>query len=301
MVIAGLEQRLLKISIVTTAAVAVIGVFFGLYAGSESIVFDGLFDAVDASMSLLSLLVSKLLASEVSRRFQQGYWHMEPMVLALNGSVLVFLCIYAFINSVKSFLAGGNVLEFDSAALYSLVISVFAFAMYFYEKVSNRTVKSELVKLDIQSWLMSGAISASLLSAFIVGLVIEGSEYAWMARYIDPLVLAILSICLVPIPLLTVVNAVKQILMITPTALDAEISEVLSRMGARYRFERFTHYVTQVGRGFFVEIHIVLPIEMNEWRVSDLDQLRRVISDEIGREGPDRWLSIGFTRDARWL
>ena len=301
MVIAGLEQRILKVSIVTTIVVALIGVFFGLYAGSVSIVFDGMFDAVDASMSLLSLLVSKLLVAEVSRRFQQGYWHMEPMVLALNGSVLILLCIYAFINSINSFLVGGTVLEFDSAIFYSLVIAATAFGMYFYERWVNRAVKSELINLDVQSWLMSGAISCSLLVAFVIGYLLQESEYAWVTPYIDPLILTLLSLCLIPIPTMTVIKAFKQILMITPSALDHEISELMSQMAARYRFERFTHYVTQVGRGFFVEIHIVLPVEMNEWRVSDLDQLRDRISAEIGREGPDRWLSIGFTRDARWL
>jgi len=123
--------------------------------------------------------------------------------------------------------------------------------------------------------LMSGAISSSLLFAFVLGYLLQDIEYEWVTPYIDPLLLALLAVCLVPITALTVISAFKQILMITQSALDREISALLSRMSARYRFERFTQYVAQVGLGFFVEIHILLPIEMEEWRVSDLDQLRK--------------------------
>jgi len=35
------------------------------------------------------------------------------MVLAFNGRVLMFLCLYAFINAVGGFLAGGHEPELD--------------------------------------------------------------------------------------------------------------------------------------------------------------------------------------------
>ena len=48
---AAAEQRLLKLSIAVTIAVAAFGVVFGLLSGSMSIVFDGVFAAIDAAMS----------------------------------------------------------------------------------------------------------------------------------------------------------------------------------------------------------------------------------------------------------
>ena len=47
----------------------------------------------------LSLGVSRLLMSEGNRRFQYGYWHIEPIVVAFNGTVLMLLCLYAFLNA----------------------------------------------------------------------------------------------------------------------------------------------------------------------------------------------------------
>ncbi len=79
---AAAEQRILKLSIAVTVFVALFGVLFGLLSGSLSIVFDGMFAAIDAAMSGLALFVARLVGREGdNRRFQFGYWHIEPMVL----------------------------------------------------------------------------------------------------------------------------------------------------------------------------------------------------------------------------
>lgn len=74
-----LEQRVLKNSIYFTFIVAGVGGVFGLLCGSMSIVFDGMFSAVDAGMCSLSLLVSRLISQPLSRRFQYGFLHVEPL------------------------------------------------------------------------------------------------------------------------------------------------------------------------------------------------------------------------------
>ncbi len=298
---AGIEQRLLKISILATALIACTGIGFGLYAGSRSIVFDGLFNAIDSGMAVLSLMVSRLLVKQPSRRFQQGYWHFEPLVLALNASVLVILCVYALIDSLSGLMQGGHELAFDSAILYSLLTLVCSSLMFAYERRLNRRLQSELIQLDIQSWLISTVITAALLLAFTAGHLLQGSAYEAITPYIDPSILAVLTLALIPGPAGTVIKAVKQILRITPGELDHEITGLMARLSTRYGFECFSHSVTQVGRGFFVEIQIVLPEAMNRWQVSELDGVRAEIAAAIGREGPNRWLAIGFTRDRRWL
>src|SRR5580700_7884069 len=122
---AGAEQRILRLSIGVTVIVSLFGVVFGLLSGSLSIVFDGVFAAIDAAMSGLALFVSRLVSRESdNRRFQFGYWHIEPMVLAFNGGTLMLLCFYAFLNAVDSLLAGGRQLDFDWAIAYAVTVCV---------------------------------------------------------------------------------------------------------------------------------------------------------------------------------
>lgn len=83
------ESGVLRTSIAVTLVIAGLGIGFGLISGSFSIMFDGIYAMVDASMSLLSLLVvnlitsfaaSKGLSRKLRERFSVGFWHLEPMV-----------------------------------------------------------------------------------------------------------------------------------------------------------------------------------------------------------------------------
>ena len=65
---AAAEQGFLKLSIAVTVAVASAGVVFGLLSGSMSIVFDGVFSAIDAAMSGLALFVSRLVSRVADNR-----------------------------------------------------------------------------------------------------------------------------------------------------------------------------------------------------------------------------------------
>src|SRR3981189_3492270 len=106
------EQRMLRLSIGVTVVVSLFGVVFGLLSGSLSIVFDGVFAPLDAPMSGLALFVSRLVSREGdNRRFQFGYWHIEPMVLAFNGGTLMLLCFYAFLNAADRILGGRRPLD----------------------------------------------------------------------------------------------------------------------------------------------------------------------------------------------
>lgn len=296
-----LEQRLLKVSILITALMAASGIGFGLYCRSQSIVFDGLFNAIDSSMAFLSLLVARLLAKGVGRRFQTGYWHIEPLVLTLNGSVLLMLCVYAFANAISALMHGGHELVFDGAIAYSAITAVICALMHRYTLRGNRRVNSELISLDVESWWMSFSITASLLVAFLIGYALQGSAYAYLTPYIDPGILAILAIALIPGPAKAVIKALRQVLKITPDELNHQVIGLMSRMSQQYGFEAFTHSIVQIGRGLFVEIHVQIPANMNAWTVDQFDGVRREIADGIGREGPDRWITIGFTRDKHWL
>ncbi len=299
---AAAEQSLLKLSIAVTIVVSAFGVLFGLLSGSMSILFDGVFSAIDAAMSGLALFVSRLVTRVAeNRRFQFGYWHIEPMVLAFNGGTLMLLCFYAFLNAIDSLLAGGRQLDFDWAMAYAVLVCVVCFGMFFYERHRNRRIGSDFVRLDTQSWLMSGAITSALLVAFAIAAALKGTAYQHLAPYADPAVLAFLTLVLVFVPIATVRKALQEILLITPPDLDARVRQVLDEVIARHGFKTYTSYVAKVGRAQFIEIHVVVPPESPIDSVGEADAIRREIAEAIGGESPHRWLTIDFTADPRWL
>ncbi|NML31932.1 cation diffusion facilitator family transporter [Paraburkholderia antibiotica] len=296
-----LEQRILKQSLLCTVMIAALGIVVGILSGSLAIIFDGMFSALDSAMCGLSLLVTRLLQQETNRRFQHGFWHIEPLVLVFNGSVLAVLCAYAFINAVKGLLDGGHELEFGWGVFYAIVVASFCFFMFFRERRVNRAIESELIALDVKSWLMSACISAALLVAFSLAWLLERVGHGHLTPYIDPGVLALLTLALIPMPIGTVIGAIKEVLLITPPELEHELRDLMRQLTADYGFIKHSHYATRIGRGLFVEVHIVLPETMEHAGVRQLDQIRERISRAIGEAGPDRWLTVAFTRDPRWL
>lgn len=291
------EQGILRRSIAITAAIALTGIAFGLISHSQAILFDGVFSLLDGVMVLLSLSVSRLLMSEGSRRFQYGYWHIEPIVVAFNGTLLMLLCLYALLNAVRGLMTGGRDLDFGQAIFYGAGMMVVCFGMYLYERRSNRRIQSQFIRLDMQSWLMSAMIGAGLLLAFGSAILAEGTRFESWARYADPAILAVLTSILIFLPLGAVARAVKEIFQVAPEGLDRRIRTFMDAMVEARGFITYSSYVARVGRAQFIEIGIVLPRDYPIPSVDLLDEIRAEIGASIGEPGPQRWLTVTFTGD----
>lgn len=297
---ARVEQRTLTQSIALTAFIAAAGVVLGLLANSMSIVFDGLFSFVDMAMLALALGVARLVTREADRTFQYGYWHIEPMALAFNGGMLTLLCVYAFVNAVKSILGGGQEVELGWALAYSAFMAVLAFAMWARERTINRTVDSEFLELDSQSWLMTALIAVALLVAFAASWWIGKTPAAWLTPYVDPGILAVLSAVLAFMPVKTIRQSLREVLLVSPHDLDELVRATMQGIVERHGFSGFTSYVAKVGRGSFIEIHVVVPADRELGTVATLDAVRDEIEAALGRRWPEHWLTIDFTGDDKW-
>ncbi|MFG1400743.1 cation diffusion facilitator family transporter [Xanthobacter sediminis] len=305
----GDERGVLRMSIAVTIAISTFGVGFGLLSGSFSILFDGVYSLIDASMSLLALTVVNLIRSytdaaaaskRLRDRFTVGFWHLEPMVLGLNGILLMGVSAYAFFNAVSLLLDGGRPLEFGFAIVYA-VVTVFACALAaVLEMRANRRIRSDFIALDARAWVMSGGITLALLVAFIIGAAIEGTAYGWLAPYVDPAVLAVVCLVLIPLPVGTVKQALADILLVTPSDLKAHVDEVARKAVATYGFKSFRAYVAKVGRAQQIELYFIVPSDAPARPIAEWDAMRDVIGNAIGPDSPDRWLTIIFTSDMEW-
>ncbi|WP_104204047.1 cation diffusion facilitator family transporter [Billgrantia saliphila] len=298
---ASLEQRALKISIMMTLVVSGMGVAFGLMAGSQSILFDGVFSTIDAAMSALALLVARLAVREASQRFQHGYWHLEPLVAALNGSILVLLCFYAFLNALQGLLEGGQTLSFGVAMAYAVVVATICYVMAAYQRRINRRAQSEFVRIDMHGWLMAALITTSLFVAFSLGLLLQGTALEPWARYIDALLLMLLTAGFMPVPVGIVRRALKEILLIAPSNIDREVHAAMEPVMQRDGLIEYFSHVAKAGRGHYIEIHVVTaPDFASDHGIAVLDEIREQIAAGLSPPPERRWFTVAFTADPRW-
>lgn len=303
------ERGVLRISIASTLFISSLGIAFGLASGSFAIVFDGVYSLIDASMSVLSLLVVNLITSyarseglsrKLKDRFTMGFWHLEPMVLGFNGTLLIGIAVYAFINAVSSLLEGGRHLEFDWAIVYAVVTLIACITVATLEARANRRIGSDFVRLDVKGWTMSAGITAALLVAFSIGYAVQGTEWEWISPYIDPAVLAIVCLLIIPLPASTVRQALADIFLVTPPDLMQHVDTVARAFVEKHGFTSYRAYVARIGRCRSIELYFIVPPEAPARTIAAWDGLRDEIGRDVGGEGPDRWLTVVFTGDPEW-
>jgi len=303
------EQGVLRTSIAVTLFIAVIGIGFGVASGSFSIVFDGVYSMVDASMSGLSLVVVRLITAhtrsahmsrKLRERFTMGFWHLEPMVLALNGILLTGVAIYALINAMLSLLEGGRDLEFGLALIYAVLTVIACLTIAILEARANRRINSDFVRMDVKGWVMSASITAALLIAFCVGIAVQGTRWEWISPYIDPAVLGLVCLVIIPLPLSVIRQALADMFLVTPADLKQHVDAVAQAFVERHGMLGYRTYVAKVGRSREIELFFIVPASMPARTIGEWDAWRDEIGNAIGGEGPDRWLTVLFTGDLEW-
>ena len=65
-------------------------------------------------------------------------------------------------------------------------------------------------------------------------------------------------------------------------------------------FLDYSSYIAKVGRGRFVEIHVLVSPE-SRIDTATADAIRSDISERLNAASPAFWLTIDFTADRRWL
>lgn len=294
------EQRVLKFSIGVTVAVSATGFVGGLLVGSQAILFDGVYSLVDVALTLVALAVLRLVAREESPRFQYGYWHLEPMVEALGGAILALACIYALANSIIGLTTGGHTVRAGPALAWASLLCVSNLAMAAIVRVYAQRLQSGLLWLDVRAWLLSGLMSVAVVLAFAIALLLRDGEHAHWIPYLDPLVLAAISLAVLPVPLRGAWRAMREVLQVAPDTLNARVQEVMSAFVAEHGYLDFTSHVAKMGRMRFVEIHILTHPETVIGSIGNVDALRDEIAERLDARGSDFWLTIDFTADPAW-
>ena len=295
------EQQLLLGSAAAVLLLSVVGVVVGLWAGAKSIVFDGMYGVVDAGMTFTAWFAARLIAGGNDRRFQYGYWHLEPMLAFLNGAMLLVACVYGVVDGVGTLLAGGRAVRFAVPVVYAAAVAVLSFAAYAYVRRKGRGLESTLLKLNARAWLLGGILSAGLCASFALVGLLQGAGAGRFAPFVDPAILIVLAACMAPLPVMTLIRAGREVLQIAPPDLDARVHQIAGEQAARHGFVEHQSHVMRLGRAQFVEIGFVGPSAATTKTLGELDAIRQEIADAMGGLRPGYWLTVHFTADPRYI
>ena len=297
----AVEQRLLIQSAILMSFVAIGGTMMGVFSGSSAILLDGVVSFIAVIIKVMMIITSRLVSNETSKRFPFGYWQFEPLVLIAEGSFTLLIVSYAFLSGLTDLLGGGRAVHVGPAIIYATIFTITDTCYYFYVHQINKKLQSNLVKFDNISWSIDAMLEAGILISFLVAFGLEHFGYAEWAVYVDPIVLIILSLQMMPSALKIIIPSVKQIMGVAPLKLHNRIQFIMDSFMEKYKFKDYVTSVQAYGNVKMIEIDILIPKNFPKQTIVELDEIRNEIDLAIGGDPAEKWVTITFTATKKWM
>jgi predicted Co/Zn/Cd cation transporter (cation efflux family) len=293
-------ERVLGWSLLASAVSAAAGLAWGLSSGSGAILFDGLFSALSLLTLWLALRATRLLGRPEDDRFQFGFRHLEPLVVALRALALVLVCCSAVAASVASLLRGGQSLDQPSVLAFALFTLALAGGAHAWERRVLRRHPSVTLQLDAQEWLLSALLSIGILVGWLAAHALEAAGHLREARLIDPLLVLVVAGAVVSVPLRVLPGAVRDVLLIAPeAAIQTRFLAVIEAEARAAGLERWKLHLARLGEGFDVELNFLVGPEF-ALSAAALDRLRARLEAGFALPPHRLWLTVTFTAEPRW-
>ena len=292
------ERRAIHLSIWGNLIAALLGLFFAFLTNSEAVLIDGVYSLIFFAVALLSLKVAALVQRPDNERYPFGYVAYEPILNLSKGLLILLVDVFAVTAAVMELCGDGRRVNAPMTCVYAVLVTVLCVAgALFLQRQSKRT-KSQIVAIDAKNWWIDAVISAGVALAFSIAVLVETTPYATIAPYVDPIVVIVLVMAMLPVPWLIIRDNWRQIVSrsVEPGCL-AEIEERLESVRAETPWRDHFLRVIREGRLLYVHIYIL----GGPSRTEDADRCREKIFLSLKSLQAELALDVSFTDDPKWM
>jgi len=291
------DDRALLLSTWTSAGFAVVAVGWGLLAGSQLIVFDGLYSSASVLLSLMAVAALRTARRGPDERYPWGREIWEPLTVVVKAAALGGLSVYALVGGVGDVLAGGREVEVGLAVVYGVASTLVGIAVTVALRRRARAGSSDLVRAEAAEWTGDTLLSVGVLAGFVVAAALQQAGRADLARYVDPVMVVVVSAAFLPVPVRLMVAGFREVLtMAAPAAVQEAVVALVGRLGAEYGFAEPVVRVSKVGGR--LDLDVVFLVGDNT-TVRRCDAARTELDRRLAAAGHHVSLSTGFTTDPR--
>ncbi len=295
------ETAALRLSAGMALFMAALGIAFGLLTRSDVIMLDGFFSLVGFAMAVVTMRVAWLVQQPPDEHFHFGYAQFEPFLNTVKGLLMLGVSGFAVAGAVDAMVHGGRDLNAGLAVVYAIVALAGCLVVAVVQRRAARSTGSPLLDVDARNWLIDGVLSGVVAGVFLVALVLGGTGWASVVPYIDPVLVIVVVLAIIPVPLTIIRDGAREILGFAPPAAVQE--DVRRRVQAAVDdvpVEALHVSMMKIGRAFYVLNQIVVSPEFRPGRVSELDAVRKRIAAAMGGFEPTPIIDTVFTEDEKW-
>jgi cation diffusion facilitator family transporter len=292
------DDRALLLSTWTSAGFAVVAVAWGLLTGSQLIVFDGLYSFASVALSLMAVLALRTARRGPDERYPWGREVWEPLTVVVKAAALGGLSVYALVGGVGDVLAGGREVEVGLAVVYGVAATLVGVAVTVVLRRRARAASSDLVAAEAAEWTGDTLLSVGVLAGFIVAAVLQQAGRADLARYVDPVMIVVVSAAFLPVPARLMISGFREVLtMAAPPAVQEPVVALVRTLGAEHGFADVVVRTSKVGGRLDLDVVFLVGADTT---VRQCDAVRAELERRLTASGHHVSMSVGFTGDRRW-
>lgn len=281
-------RRTLRVTITVTVTLGLIGVTWGIIAGSQMILLDGVFALIEVALTGLLLRASTLADQGPTRNFPYGRESATPFVIGIYGFVLAGTLVYAAVEALAATRAGGSDVTAISGIVFGAITGAGSIATWIW--LRSTADGSDLLATETAAWRVSAFRGVGMVAGFTIMALLVRTGRDDVARYVDPAMVLITCAVFVPTPLRMIRTTVLELLEGNPAdsirdAVETRVEAVRREFG----LEPLTTRVTKVGPKLYVEIEGTID---GQATVDDEHRVRRRLLDALDELTYDIWLNL---------
>ncbi len=295
------EKQAIKLVMLGDFIMAVFGLVFFYLTHSQAILMDAVYPFVDMVAGLLTLRVVSLMAQQAHQSQPFGYAIFEPVMNFIKGILILLVILVGLYASIKAIILGGHHIEADIAVFYSVLATVINFALAYILYRMNQTAQSSMIEVDLQGWIVGGILSVAVGLSFLAVIWMESAGYHQWVPYMDPLVLLVLIVMMLPMPLKILKENGLQIIGRSDNAEHlAELQQMTSAVFAEVPVVDIKLRALQEGRMIYVQAYIQLqsdtPFDLNQQ-----DCYRKRLYQQLKQTNDYLSLDVIYTAQPIWV
>lgn len=247
------ERATLVESIVATAALGILGIAWGLAVGSQMILLDGIYAVIGIATSWLLLKASGLASVGPSRGYPFGREGATPIVIGIQGFVLLATLLYAAVEAAFTIIDGGSTVAPGWAILYSAIVTVACIVVWM--RIRRAAGHSDLLVAESIGWRVAAMRGVGMLVGFTILWLVMNSSFASIAPFIDPVMVIVTCVVFVRAPIEMIRTTIVELLEgAPPERVRVPIEQAVDAVVERYDLDPPVVRMTKIGPKVYLQV-----------------------------------------------
>ena len=297
---AGFEAQALRLTAIGALGMAILGLGFAIVTKSEAILLDGFYSLIGFVVAVLTQKVSRLVMKPGNEHYPFGYAVFEPMINLTKGLLIGTATLFALVSAIVALFTGGRTIAEGIAIAYASVATVGCFWLAWRIHLLAKLSGSKLVEVDAKSWIVDGAISATVAVVLLLIKFTKGTPIEALLPYADPALVILLVVATISVPIQIIRDAWRQIIGYRPGSKKVmKIDDCLIKVFKTAPLIDWRVRPLEIGRFLYIHVYVI-DVDGGCGDLARQDRLRARLYAALSKQFDHVNLDVIFTQQRKW-